>query len=107
MSGANSNPDAASYLALRYSGGGKNFNMMVVPDDYVKAVKSSITATDFKTKQKMVHAAMKLMIDKYALVIPLFSITDTTVCVPAVHAHGMTTTQSNLWTPENVWMEKR
>jgi peptide/nickel transport system substrate-binding protein len=107
VSGANSNPDAASYLALRYSGGGKNFNMMVVPDDYVKAVKSSITATDFKAKQKMVHTAMKLMIDKYALVIPLFSITDTTVCVPAVHTHGMTTTQSNLWTPENVWMEKR
>jgi ABC-type transport system substrate-binding protein len=107
VSGANSNPDAASYLALRYSGGGKNFSMMAVPDDYVKAVKSSITATDFKTKQKMVHAAMKLMIDKYALVIPLFSITDTTVCVPAVHAHGMTTTQSNLWTPESVWMEKR
>jgi peptide/nickel transport system substrate-binding protein len=107
VSGANSNPDAASYLALRYSGGGKNFSMMVVPDDYVKAVKSSITATDFKGKQRAVHEAMKLMIDKYVLMIPLFSITDAAVCTQALHAHGMTTTQSNLWTPENVWMEKR
>lgn len=107
VSGANSNPDAASYLALRYSGGGKNFNMMLVPEDYVNTVKGGVTATDFKAKQKMVHTAMKLMVDKYALIVPLFSITDTTVTAPTVHAHGMTATQSNLWTPENVWIEKR
>ena len=69
-------PDVAAALAVRYSGGGKYYTQMLVPDDYVKAIKNAITAPDFETKQKWTQEAMKLMIDKYCLQIVLLCPSD-------------------------------
>ena len=106
ISGANTNPDAAAQLASRYSGGGKNYSLMTVPEDYLEAVQNGVSAPNFKSKQKWVQQADKLMIDKYALVIPIFSISDYAVSKPTVHDHGIAVTQSHLWTPENAWIER-
>jgi hypothetical protein len=50
---------------------------------------------------------MKLMIDKYALAIPLFFMPDNVGANKKLHDHGMMATPNiGLWTPESAWMDK-
>jgi ABC-type transport system substrate-binding protein len=100
-----SNPDITSALALAYSGGGKYFTQMLVPDDYAMAIQNANTALDFETKQKWAKEAMKLMTDKYCLQIMLFKLLDYAVSQTYVHDHGFYgTPMGGWWTPEDVWL---
>jgi len=100
-------PDVASGLNMMYSGGGKYFSQMLAPDDYVKAIKNAITAPDFETKQKLIHEAMKLMIDKYCLQATIFSRSDLGVSRTSLHNHGFCgTPNTTFWTPEDAWIEQ-
>ena len=100
------NTDTAGLLATRFRGGGK-FVMMLVPDDYAKTIQDAIAAPDFKTKQKYTWEAMKLMIDKYCLMIGLWSWSDCAVSKSYLHNHGfMDTPNTAWWTPEEAWLEK-
>jgi hypothetical protein len=92
---------------MMYSGGGKYFSQMLAPDDYVKAIKNAITAPDFETKQKLIHEAMKLMIDKYCLQATIFSRSDLGVSRTSLHNHGFCgTPNTTFWTPEDAWIEQ-
>jgi len=105
--GVTGNPDVAGTLASRYIGGGRYYSQMLVPEEYVKAVKSAITATDFKTKQKWTHTAMKLMIDKYCIRTVFCSRPEFGAGKKTLHNHGfLGTPNSAWWTPEEAWMEK-
>jgi peptide/nickel transport system substrate-binding protein len=100
------NPDLTAALAQNYSGGGKYFTQMLVPDDYAQAIQKAITATDFKTKQKWTREALKLMVDKYRLQIILLARRDFAVSRPGLHNHGIAETPTNgQWTPEDAWVE--
>jgi peptide/nickel transport system substrate-binding protein len=102
------NPDVTAALAQIYSGGGKNFTQMLVPDDYVSAIQKAISASDFKTKQKWTQEALKLMADKYRLQIFLLARRDFAVSRPALHNHGIAETPSTgQWTPEDAWVEPK
>jgi peptide/nickel transport system substrate-binding protein len=102
------NPDVTAALAQIYSGGGKNFTQMLVPDDYVSAIQKAISASDFKTKQKWTQEALKLMADKYRLQIFLLARRDFAVSRPAIHNHGIAETPSTgQWTPEDAWVEPK
>lgn len=105
--GFSASPDIAAALAQRFSGGGKWFSMMFIPDDYAKAIQNTIIAPDFETKQKWTLEAMKLMIDKYALQIILCSQWFFAVSQPHVHNHGFfETPATGWWTPEEAWLER-
>ncbi len=107
MNAVSPNPDLPAALALRYSGGGKFFTQMLVPDDYVQAIQNAITAPDFETKQKYTQEAMKLMIDKYALQVVIYCMFDYAVSQPYLHNHGyFDTPNTTAWTPEEAWLEK-
>ena len=100
-------PDVAAGLNMMYSGGGKYFSQMLAPDDYVRAIKNAITAPDFETKQKWIHEAMKLMIDKYCLQSAIFSRSDLGVSRKSLHNHGFCgTPNTTFWTPEDTWIER-
>jgi peptide/nickel transport system substrate-binding protein len=100
------NPDVVVTMSTQYSGG-KQFTLMSAPDDYVKALKDSVGARDTRGKTKAIQTAMRLMIDKYALTIPLYFMPDYVPANKKVHNHGMLgTPQTGLWTPEDAWIEK-
>jgi peptide/nickel transport system substrate-binding protein len=102
------NPDIAGGLAARYSGGGIYFNSMLIPEDYARAIKNAITAPDFKTEKKWLYEAQKLMIDKYALQIPIAARYAFVAGKPIVHNHGiLANLGTGLWTPEETWLEKQ
>jgi peptide/nickel transport system substrate-binding protein len=102
-----SNPDLAAALASNYSGGGNYYAQMAIPNDYATAVQKAITASDFKAKQKYTREAMKLMVDKYCMLIPLVSRRDIAVSRKGVHNHGFCESPNNgLWTPEDTWIEQ-
>ncbi|HEX2966670.1 MAG TPA: ABC transporter substrate-binding protein [Syntrophorhabdaceae bacterium] len=102
-----SNPDLAAALASNYNGGGSYYAQMSIPADYSTAVQKAITAPNFKTKQKYTGEAMKLMIDKYCMVVPLVSRRDIAVTRKGVQNHGFCESPNNgLWTPEAVWIER-
>lgn len=105
--GVTGNPDVAGTLASRYIGGGRYYTQMMVPEDYVKAVKNAIAAPDFKTKQKWTHTAMKLSIDKYSMRTVFCSRPEFGAGGKKVHNHGFLGTPNTAWwTPEDTWIEK-
>jgi peptide/nickel transport system substrate-binding protein len=100
------NPDVVVPLSTRYGGVGA-FTMMLAPDDYRAAIQKAVTAPDFKTKVKWTQEAQRLMIDKYALQIILYSPGDFAISVPKVHGHGFSVTpNSGIWTPEDAWIQR-
>ena len=104
---ASGNPDVVVIMSTQYAGGGKYLSQMIVPDDYLKAVHEAVSAPNQKSKTKAIQTAMKLMIDKYALAIPLFFMPDNVGANKKLHDHGMMATPNiGLWTPESAWMEK-
>jgi peptide/nickel transport system substrate-binding protein len=99
-------PDTAAALAIRYSGG-KSFSQMIVPDDYLDAIRKATSASNFNEKQKWTREAMKLMVDKYALRVVFCSRSDFAISQRYVHNHGfLDTPDSAWWTPEEAWLEK-
>ncbi len=101
------NPDIIAALAARYAGGGQYFVSMLLPDDYLKAIKNGVNAADFKAKQKWAQEAMKSMTDKYALQITISCRYPFAIGKPTVHNHGvMGSPNAGLWTPEEAWLEK-
>ncbi len=102
------NPDVAAALAQRYAGNPKYNGLMLAPEDYVQLLQNAIVAVDFQTKQKNILDAQKLLIDKYSLIIPIFTQFSTAVTQQTVHSHGFYSTPFNgQWTPEDVWLTKK
>jgi peptide/nickel transport system substrate-binding protein len=107
MAQPSGNPDTVVHLVTFYAGNGKAYSQMLVPSDYGEAIQKAIAAPDFKTKQKWVQQAMKLMIDKYCLTLPLFSVSDFAVSKPYVHNHGFLETPNvGAWRPEDAWLAR-
>ena len=107
QAGVIGNPDVAGGLASRYIGGGKYYSQLLLPEEYIKAVQNAIIAPDFETKQKWTQEAMKLMFDKYALLIVFCSRPDFAVNKASLHNHGFfETPNSSWWTPEEAWLER-
>jgi peptide/nickel transport system substrate-binding protein len=101
------NPDLAGGLAARYSGGGIYYNSMITPEDYLKAIKNAVTAPDFNTEKKWVHEIQRLLVDKYALQIPIAARYAFVAAKPTVHSHGiLANLGTGLWTPEETWLDK-
>ena len=100
-------PDLAGYLADKYTGKPGFFSSMAVPDDYEKAVQNAITAPDFQQKQKWTQEALKLMTDKYCLLLPVARDYDFLVSNRSVRDtrlyEFMTPTH---WTPEDAWLQR-
>ena len=106
MSGQSPNPDTSAILVSRFRGG-RNFGYTIVPDDYLKATQNAVAASDFEKKQKWTQEALKLMTDKYCLIITVFCMTDNAVSTPYLHNHGFMGTANNAWwTPEEAWLER-
>jgi len=101
-------PDVAAGLRDRFFGDGKNYKEMLAPEDYKQAVIKAVTASDFSTKQKWTQEALKLLIDKYALIIPFYHPNRVVVEKSYVHNTGLfTVATDSQWTPEDSWLEKK
>ena len=101
-------PDVAAGLRDRFFGDGKNYKEMLAPDDYKQAVTNAVTAADFATKQKWTQEALRLLIDKYALAIPIYHPNRVVVERPYVHGTGLySVATDSQWTPEDAWLEKK
>jgi peptide/nickel transport system substrate-binding protein len=102
-----SNPDVTAALVDRYAGDGRNYSLMLVPDDYAKAIQNAVAASDFEAKQRWTKEAMKLMIDKYCLQILLYCRKDLAVSPRSLHNHGYCATPNTAsWSPEEAWLER-
>ena len=107
MTQPSGNPDLLVLLGPFYGGRGKSLAQMLVPDDYAQAIQNAVAAPNFQTKQKWTQEAMKLMIDKYALAIPIFFSPDIAVSKRSVKNHGVyETPHTGLWRPEDAWIER-
>ena len=99
------NPDVDADLNRLFSG--KNYAKMLVPDDYLQALRNAITASDFATKQKATQEVMKLMIDKYCLINPMWCALNIGITQAYVKDSGLVSTPNmGFWTPENAWLNK-
>jgi ABC-type oligopeptide transport system substrate-binding subunit len=102
-----SKTDTAAVLEERFAGKSSFYVSMLYPPDYVEAIQKAISAPNFELKRKYTQEAMKLMIDKYCLQIPIYCPTDPIVTQPYVHSHGAGASAANaLWTPEEAWKER-
>ncbi len=80
--------------------------MLARPDDYKKAIRNAITARDFKEKQKWTQEALRLMTDKYALLLVPCTYSDFGASHPYMRNHGWFATPNTCWwTPEDVWLD--
>jgi peptide/nickel transport system substrate-binding protein len=103
--GVSSNPDVAAWLASRFAGAGP-YSQMLFPDDYLKAVKNAVTVPASK-KVEATKDAMKLLTEKYVLLIIFSTMPDAAVNRTSVHDHGLYgSPNTGWWTPEDAWMEK-
>jgi peptide/nickel transport system substrate-binding protein len=101
-------PDFAAGLRDRFFGDGRNFSLMLAPDDYKQAIKNAVTAPDLDSKNRWTQRALKLMTDKYCLSLFWFFEETTLVHQKYVHDVGLYRVPSgNQWTPEDAWMEKK
>jgi len=101
-------PDFAGGLRDRFSGDGRNFSLMLAPDDYKEAIKNAVGAPDLESKNKWTQRALKLMTDKYCLSLFWFFEEVSLVHHKYVHDIGLYKVPSgNQWTPEDAWMEKK
>ena len=100
------NPDSVIYLNTRYSGGDK-FASMMLPDDYLAAIRAAVAAPDFTTKQKLVQDVQKLIVDKYCLQNFVYASIQGVATQPYVRDSGfLTSAQTTQWTPEDAWINK-
>jgi peptide/nickel transport system substrate-binding protein len=101
-------PDFAAGLRDRFAGDGRNFSLMIAPDDYKEAIRNAVAAPDLETKNKWTQRALKLMTDKYCLSIYCYFQDSSVVHHKYVHHPGFYEVPSlSLWTPEDAWMEKK
>ncbi len=101
-------PDFAAGLRDRFFGDGRNFSLMIGPDDYKEAIKNAVAAPDLETKNRWTQRALKLMTDKYCL--SLFWYFEDTSLVHQKYVHDIgfyKVPSGNQWTPEDAWMEKK
>jgi peptide/nickel transport system substrate-binding protein len=105
------NPDIVTAMRDYYTASNGVYGQMVVPDDYLKAIKNAIGAVDFKVRQKSAQEAIKLMIDKYCLMTPIHSWSIPSTSQKYVHNHGLFGFNGNpnigQWMPEEAWMDKK
>ncbi|HEX2965077.1 MAG TPA: ABC transporter substrate-binding protein [Syntrophorhabdaceae bacterium] len=107
MAQPSGNSDTVVHLATFYAGNGKMYSQMLVPRDYGETIQKAMVAPDFGTKQRSAQEAMKLMIDKYCLTLPLFSVSDFAVGKPYVRNHGfLETSNVGAWRPEDAWLAR-
>ena len=104
--GVSPNPDVAAVLATRYGNTG-SYAAMLYPDDYLKAVKNAITVPANK-KVEATKEAMKLLTEKYALLIVFSTMPDAAVSRTSVHDTGLYgNPNTGWWSPEDAWMSKK
>jgi peptide/nickel transport system substrate-binding protein len=100
-------PDPVTLLVQFYAGTNPAFSQMLVPEDYSRAVQNAVGAPDFKTKQKWTREAMKLLTDKYALMLMVYYQWSFAVGQSYVRDHGILQSANTVqWTPETVWLAK-
>jgi peptide/nickel transport system substrate-binding protein len=98
-------------VTLRTSYGtikGFSYASMITPDDYLAAVTNGIKAPDQDSKQKYAQEAMKLMIDKYCLVLPISTTGD--FCIPQSYVRNLgwldTSADTSRWNLADAWISK-
>lgn len=107
MGMASGSPDPVTLLVQFYAGTNAAFSQMLIPDDYSRAVQNAVAASDFKTKQKWTQEAMRLLTDKYALMLMVYYQWSFAVSQPFVRDHGILQSANTVqWTPETVWLAK-
>jgi peptide/nickel transport system substrate-binding protein len=103
--GVSSNPDIAAWLASRFAGG-KPYSQMLLPDDYLAAVKNAVTVPASK-KVEATKEAMRLLTEKHVQLIIFSTMPDAAVSKTSVHNHGLYgNPNTGFWTPEDAWIEK-
>lgn len=104
---AGGDPDVVASLVLMCTGV-NYYSQMLLPDDYLTAIKNAISAPDFENKKKYAQEVMKLIVDKYAIMIMIGVTKDVAYSQTYLHNHGFMGTQNtSLWTPEDVWLDKK
>ena len=101
-----SEPDTVRNFWVNFSSEAALKGTMLFPEDYQEALTKALAAGDFKTKQKWIWEAQKLLVDKYALVSFFFTQPRLYVIAPKLHNTGIGTTVDAQWTPEAAWMEQ-
>jgi peptide/nickel transport system substrate-binding protein len=98
------NTDVISSLNRMYSGGGKYYTQLQLPDDYLAALNNGINASNFKKKAKFAQEIQKLIIDKHCMILPIYCPSMGAVRQPYVHDDGFFGAEVSSWAPENSWI---
>jgi peptide/nickel transport system substrate-binding protein len=76
------------------------------PDRVEKLLAEARNAPDFESMQQAVQELQKVLIDEYAMFVPMFTLKGFIAMQPNVQNLGMYTTNSFDWNPEAVWIKK-
>jgi peptide/nickel transport system substrate-binding protein len=79
---------------------------MLHPDDYQALLDKAIEEIDTTKRNQMAQELIKMIIDKYCLVIPVFTNLTLTGIYPEVHDLDLQKGSISLWNPGNAWLSK-
>jgi peptide/nickel transport system substrate-binding protein len=79
---------------------------MLHPDDYQALIDETLEETDVAKRNQMTQDLIKMIIDDYCLVIPVFTNLTITGIYPEVNDLDLQKGAVSIWNSENVWLSK-
>ena len=98
--------DVGSSIERSISGTGRRAHSLIAPADYDAVLQQALAEPNIEAKKKNVQELMKLAIDKYAQVLPLY--VDTSIIVHSKKLNNASFNQINTewWAPADAWLSK-
>ena len=104
--GLGTTDDPVQAMQLRMSGKGQSHKNIAYPAAYDAKIAEALKATDFETKKKRIQEAVKMAVDDYAIMIPIFMSINSAITYPQVHDTALMNPSNEWWTPANAWLSK-
>jgi peptide/nickel transport system substrate-binding protein len=98
--------DPVQAMQLRMSGKGQSHKSVAYPPAYDAKIAAALKAFDFKTKQARIQEAVKMAIDDYAIMIPIWMGVNAAFEYPQVHGTRLMDPSNEWWTPADAWLSK-
>ena len=104
--GLGTTDDPVQAMQLRMSGKGQSHKSAAYPPAYDAKIAEALKTTDFESKKKRIQEAVKMAIDDYAIMIPIFMSINSAITYPQVHDTALMNPSNEWWTPANAWLSK-
>jgi len=104
--GMGTTDDPVQAMQLRMSGKGQSNKCIAYPPSYDAKIAEALKANGFESKKTLIQEAIKMAVDDYALMIPLYIAINGVAMYPQVHGTKLMDPSNECWTPADAWLSK-